>query len=78
MKIVDGYLPPARATVSPLSGRELDCLGWSAAGKSSEEIAVILALSTHTVNEYLKAAMRKLNAVSRTQAVAIACRLRLI
>jgi len=39
---------------------------------------MILALNAHTVNEYLKSAMRKLDAVSRIQAVAIACWLRLL
>lgn len=62
----------------PLSHRELDCLRWCAAGKSSEEIAVILKLSGHTVNDYLRTAMRKLDVTNRVQAVAKACRLRLI
>lgn len=61
-----------------LSARELECLRWSAAGKSSEEIAVILNISGHTVVSYLKSAMRKLDAVNRMQAVARACRYRLL
>ncbi|MGV8938127.1 MAG: helix-turn-helix transcriptional regulator [Allorhizobium sp.] len=61
-----------------LSARELECLRWSAAGKSSEEIAIILDISVHTVISYLKSAMRKLNAVNRMQAVARACRLRIL
>lgn len=61
-----------------LSGRELECLRWSAAGKSSEEIAIILDISAHTVATYLKSAMRKLDAVNRMQAVARACRYRLL
>ncbi len=77
-KIIDEYRPRKVPANAPLSGRELDCLRWSAAGKSSEEIALILSLSSHTVNEYLKQAMRKLDAVTRVQAVAAACRLRLI
>lgn len=61
-----------------LSARELECLRWSAAGKSSEEIAVILNISGHTVISYLKSAMRKLDSVNRMQAVARACRFRLL
>jgi len=61
-----------------LTLRELQCLSWSAAGKSTDETAIILDLSAHTVNGYLKTAIRKLNAVNRTQAVASAVRLGLI
>ncbi|KQW29198.1 LuxR family transcriptional regulator [Rhizobium sp. Root274] len=61
-----------------LSAREIECLRWSAAGKSSDEIAIILDISTHTVVSYLKSAMRKLEAVNRMQAVARACRYRLL
>jgi DNA-binding CsgD family transcriptional regulator len=61
-----------------LTGREIECLRWSAAGKSSEEIAIILAISSHTVVSYLKSAMRKLDAVNRMQAIARACRYRLL
>lgn len=61
-----------------LSARELECLRWSAAGKSSDEIAIILSISSHTVVSYLKSAMRKLDSVNRMQAVARACRFRLL
>ncbi len=58
----------------PLSERELECLKWTAGGKTSAEIATILSLSEHTVNHYLISATRKLEAVNRTQAVANAIR----
>jgi DNA-binding CsgD family transcriptional regulator len=61
-----------------LSSREIECLRWSAAGKSSDEIAIILDLSPHTVVGYLKSAMRKLDSVNRMQAVARAFRYRLL
>jgi DNA-binding CsgD family transcriptional regulator len=61
-----------------LSRREVECLRWSAAGKSSDEIAIILDLSSHTVVGYLKSAMRKLDSVNRMQAVARAFRYRLL
>ncbi|WP_246720129.1 response regulator transcription factor [Rhizobium sp. BK181] len=61
-----------------LSLRELECLRWSAAGKSSDEIAIILSLSSHTVTAYLKTAMKKLDVKTRLQAVVVAYRLKLL
>jgi LuxR family quorum sensing-dependent transcriptional regulator len=52
-----------------LSEREIQCLNWTAAGKTSAEIAGILGLSEHTVNHYLNHVTKKLDAVNRTQAV---------
>ncbi|KQY19954.1 LuxR family transcriptional regulator [Rhizobium sp. Root482] len=52
-----------------LSEREIQCLSWTAAGKTSSEIAGILGLSEHTVNHYLNHVSKKLDAVNRTQAV---------
>ncbi|KGM34712.1 response regulator transcription factor, partial [Inquilinus limosus] len=50
--------------------RERDCLARIARGASSKEIARQLDLSIHTINEYIEAAMRKLEATSRSEAVA--------
>lgn len=61
-----------------LSTREVECLRWAAAGKSSDEIGTILGISVYTVSSYFKSATRKLKAVNRMQAIAIAMRLRLI
>ncbi len=61
-----------------LTDREIDCLTWTAAGKTSAEIADILGLSEHTVNHYLNRAAKKLDTVNRTQAVAKALRIGLI
>ncbi|MEZ2129392.1 MULTISPECIES: LuxR family transcriptional regulator [unclassified Sinorhizobium] len=61
-----------------LTDREIDCLNWTAAGKTSAEIADILSLSEHTVNHYLNRATKKLDTVNRTQAVAKALRIGLI
>ncbi len=61
-----------------LTDREIDCLNWTAAGKTSVEIADILGLSEHTVNHYLNRATKKLDTVNRTQAVAKALRIGLI
>lgn len=61
-----------------LTEREIECLSWTAAGKTSLEIAEILGLSEHTVNHYLNQVTRKLEAVNRTQAVVKAIRRGLI
>jgi LuxR family transcriptional regulator, quorum-sensing system regulator BjaR1 len=62
-------------TAVGLTIRELDCLRWTAEGKTSSEISSIIKLSEHTVNHYLIAAARKLDCVNRVQAVAKALRL---
>jgi DNA-binding CsgD family transcriptional regulator len=63
---------------TPLSQREIECLQWAAAGKTSLEAGMIMGLSPHTVNQYLTEATVKLEAVNRTHAVAKAVRLALI
>ncbi|RYG64598.1 LuxR family transcriptional regulator [bacterium] len=67
-----------RLPAAALAPREIDCLRWSAAGKTSGEIAAILGVSENTVNSYLAAAAQKLNAVNRVQTVAQAIRLGLL
>ena len=65
-------------TREKLSAREIECLRWAAAGKSSDEIAIILGISAYTVSSYFKTAARKLDAVNRMQAIARAMRLKII
>lgn len=70
-----------RSDASELDGftlREIECLTWAAAGKSDAETAVILDLSAKTVNYHIEGAKRRMNAASRTHAVASAFRLGLI
>jgi len=55
-----------------LTWRERDCLALIARGASSTDIARQLSLPAHAVNEHVDAAMRKLQATSRTEAVAMA------
>jgi LuxR family quorum sensing-dependent transcriptional regulator len=57
-----------------LSPREIECLKWTADGKTTWEISVILGLSHRTVSDYLASAVSKLGAVNRVQAVAEALR----
>lgn len=67
----------ARPIRPPLTLREREVLAWSAQGKSAWEIGEILNLAKRTIDEHAKTAMRKLDARTRTQAVAIAIRERL-
>lgn len=76
-RLSDLRLRDAKPTET-LAERELACLTWTAAGKTSAEIAEILDLSEHTVNHYLNRITKKLDAVNRTQAVAKAIRRNLI
>ena len=55
-----------------LSSRECAVLTCMAAGDSTEETAVSLAMSPHTVRSHLRNIMRKLEARTRAHAVAIA------
>ena len=57
-----------------LSGREREVLMWAAEGKTASETATILKVSTSAVNLYASRAMMKLQANTKTQAVAIAVR----
>ncbi|WP_164880948.1 helix-turn-helix transcriptional regulator [Aestuariirhabdus litorea] len=52
-----------------LRPRERDCLYWAAMGKSAAETAEILDLRTETVRKYLKAALSRLDARNKVQAV---------
>ncbi|MDM8167668.1 LuxR family transcriptional regulator [Roseovarius sp.] len=58
-----------------LSPREGECLRWAALGKTSPEIAMILDRSVETVRLHIKNAMLKLDASTRTHAVAKAVQL---
>ena len=67
-----------RRTRPRLSEREAEVLKWTAAGKTAWEIGAILRISERTVESHLKSASRKLNAVNKTQAVALALRAGLV
>jgi len=62
----------------PLSNREREILALTADGLTSEQIAARLAIAAETVQTHVRRAMRKLDASSRTQAVATAIKLGLI
>ncbi len=58
--------------------REIEVVEWTAEGKTSAEIAIILGLSEYTVNEYIGSAMRKLDALNRIHLVTKAIRVGII
>lgn len=61
-------LPP----ISRLSVRESEVLKWTAEGKTASDIAMILSLTTRTVNFHISSAIRKMGANNKTSAVVIA------
>lgn len=71
---ISEFRKPEPAIDQLLTGRERECLHWTAGGKTSSEIASILGLSEHTVNHYLSATCQKLGAANRAHAVAKAMR----
>jgi len=60
---------------TPLTPREREILQWVAVGKTDEEIADILSISTTTVTSHVENAKQKLDAFRRTYAVVQAIRL---
>lgn len=52
-----------------LSPREIDCLDWSAKGKSHADIAIILGLARRTVKFHIENAMRKFGVTTTRQAI---------
>jgi DNA-binding NarL/FixJ family response regulator len=62
----------------PLTGRELNVLELLARGKSNKEIGVSLYVSETTVKSHLRNIFRKLNVLSRTEAITVASRRGLI
>lgn len=70
----DRFVSASLAARKSLRKREIECLRWVAEGKTSVEISRIIDLSEHTVNHYLAACCRKLDAVNRVQAAVKAVR----
>jgi DNA-binding NarL/FixJ family response regulator len=70
--------PRATDRLPALSGREREVLGMLADGLSNPEIAARLFISPETVRTHVRNAMAKLEADTRTQAVAVALRYALI
>jgi DNA-binding NarL/FixJ family response regulator len=56
----------------PLTQRELQILKQMALGKSNKEIGQALYISEYTVKNHVRAILKKLDAIGRTEAIAIA------
>jgi two-component system, NarL family, response regulator len=65
-KLVDSMAQPE------LSERELQILKEMALGKSNKEIGQVLYISEYTVRNHVRSILKKLNAIGRTEAIAIA------
>jgi DNA-binding NarL/FixJ family response regulator len=75
---VDSRLAGRQSLRGKLTQRELDVLGLLAEGLPHEEIGRRLGISSETVRTHLRKASHRLDASTRTQAVATALRLGLI
>lgn len=61
-----------------LSERELEILKWTAEGKTSSEISLILSISENTVNFHQKNMQKRFNAPNKTQIASYAAAIGLI
>lgn len=61
-----------------LSERELEILKWTAEGKTSAEISLILSISENTVNFHQKKMQKRFNAPNKTQIASYAAAIGLI
>lgn len=52
-----------------LTKREVECLRWAGAGKTNDDIAIILGLKRTTIRFHIRSAAQKLDAVNRDQAL---------
>ncbi len=55
-----------------LTAREMEILKWAACGKTSWDTSLILGIGVETVKQHMKNIRRKLDVVSKSQAVAVA------
>lgn len=76
--VTSQFVPYEIDAETELSDIELECLYWTAQGKTSADIAAILNRSVPTVNYHFAKAARKMNAVNKFQAAITAYRLRLL
>ena len=65
-----------RPVGGPLTARQWQVLDLLCEGRTTEEIAAALTVSSETVRSHVKGIFRRLNVRSREEAVAVACRLR--
>jgi LuxR family transcriptional regulator, quorum-sensing system regulator BjaR1 len=70
--------PSPHPSMRLLTPREREVIAWASQGKSAWEIGEILHITQRTAEEHLATAGRKLGAVNRTHAVALAIRNKII
>ncbi len=58
-------------TCAPLTPRQLECLRWAQAGKSSTDIGAILEISRRTVETHISDACGRLGVRTRVQAISL-------
>ncbi|MEL7546142.1 MAG: helix-turn-helix transcriptional regulator [Pseudomonadota bacterium] len=61
-----------QSDAAPLSGREIECLQWLAAGKTLSESATILGISERTLRFHVNNARERLGVATTTQAIVAA------
>jgi LuxR family transcriptional regulator, quorum-sensing system regulator SolR len=65
---MQAIMPGPEASIECLTYRERQVIGWTAEGKTSWEIATILAISENTVNFHMKNILSKLKVKNKIQA----------
>ena len=73
-KAVDDFIREAEAHLGGLTKREVEVLGFVAAGKSNREIAAELSISTNTVDRHISSILKKTGTANRTEAAMYAAR----
>jgi DNA-binding CsgD family transcriptional regulator len=74
---IESNLPP-RAEGAALSTRERQCLAFAAQGRTTDEIATELGISTRTVQYHFDSIRTKLRANNRQEAIAMAVQAKII
>jgi PAS domain S-box-containing protein len=77
-ELIAASLPAHRPGAAPISPREREVLSLLAQGLTGGEVATRLSIGEETVQTHVRRAMKKLDARTRTQAVAVATRLGLL
>ncbi|MCP9480846.1 LuxR family transcriptional regulator [Shimia sp. CNT1-13L.2] len=76
--VVKSHALTQKLTHPALSEREVEILQWTAAGKTQQDVADILSISSRTVEVHLRSSRSKLGALTTSQAVGRAIGLGLI
>jgi DNA-binding CsgD family transcriptional regulator len=65
-------IPKVTGPISKLSAREIEILTWTALGKTTAEVSIILGVSSTTIKRHMENIFRKLNVYEKTHAAAVA------